>query len=81
MVNEDWAHFRNHAAQKSGHANILRQSAEITAILRREKVASRLIASHRIKKTWYWAKGLAKERLINLGIVPQRYRIRPIRQK
>ena len=81
MVDEDWAYFRNHAAQKSGHANILRQSAEITAILRREKVASRLIASHRIKKSWYWAKGLAKERLINLGIVPQRYRIRAIRQK
>jgi glycosyltransferase involved in cell wall biosynthesis len=81
MVNEDWAYFRNHVAQKSGHANILRQSAEITAILRREKVASRLIASHRIKKSWYWAKGLAKERLINLRIVPQRYRTRAIRQK
>jgi glycosyltransferase involved in cell wall biosynthesis len=79
MVDENWAYFRNHAAQKSGHVNVLRQSNEIAAILRREKVAFRLIAYHRTKKAWYWAKGQAKERLINLGIVPQRYRGRPIR--
>jgi glycosyltransferase involved in cell wall biosynthesis len=80
MVGEDWAFFRLHAAQKTGQANILRQSAEITAILRREKVAARLIASHRAKKSWYWLKGVAKERLIHLGIVPKRYRCRPIRR-
>lgn len=81
MVNEDWAFFRNHAAQKSGYGNILRQSAEITTILQREKVALRLIASHRIKARWFWMKGLAKERLVDLGVIPQRYRLRPIRQK
>jgi glycosyltransferase involved in cell wall biosynthesis len=80
MVDENWAYFRNHAAQKSGHGNILRQSAEIAAVLRRENVASRLILRHRIKKAGYWAKGLVKERLINWGIVPQRYRTRSIRQ-
>jgi glycosyltransferase involved in cell wall biosynthesis len=79
MVNENWAYFRNHAAQKSGLGNILRQSEEIASILRREKVALRLIASHRLKKCWYWMKGSAKEVLVNLGIVPQRYRTRPIR--
>lgn len=79
MVNENWAYFRNHAAQKSGLGNILRQSEEIASILRRENVALRLIASHRLKKRWYWMKGLAKEVLVNLGIVPQRYRTRPIR--
>jgi glycosyltransferase involved in cell wall biosynthesis len=81
MIDEDWAYFRNHAAQKTGRANIMRQSAEIVDVLRREKAPSRLIASHRIKKSWYWAKGLAKERLIDLGLVPQRYRTRPIREK
>jgi glycosyltransferase involved in cell wall biosynthesis len=81
MVNENWAYYRNHAAQKSGHANILRHSREITAILSRERVSPRLIASHRLKKSWYWVKGLAKERLINWGVVPQRYRTRPIRPK
>jgi len=79
MVDEDWAYFRNHAAQKTSLANILRQSREIATILRREKVAPWLIASHRLVKRWYWAKGLAKERLIGLGIVPQRYRARPVR--
>ncbi len=79
MVNENWAYFRNHAAQKSGLGNILRQSEEIASILRREKVALRLIASHRLKKRWYWMKGSAKEVLVNLGVVPQRYRTRPIR--
>jgi len=81
MISEDWAYFRNHAAQKSGHANIRRQSAEITDVLRRENVPSRVIASHRLKKTWYWAKGLAKGRLIDLGLVPERYRTRAIREK
>jgi cellulose synthase/poly-beta-1,6-N-acetylglucosamine synthase-like glycosyltransferase len=81
MVDEDWAFFRNHAAQKSGHGNILRQSAEIIAILRREGAAPRLIASHRVKAAWYWMKGLAKGRLIDAGIIPQRYRLRPIRKK
>jgi glycosyltransferase involved in cell wall biosynthesis len=80
MINEDWAYFRNHAAQKSGHANILRQCAEISAVLRAEKVGSRLILFHRIKKTWFWAKGLAKQRLIEVGAVPRRYHTRPIRR-
>jgi glycosyltransferase involved in cell wall biosynthesis len=79
MVNEDWAYFRNHAAQKSGYANILRQSAEIAEIMRREQAAPHLIASHRLKKLWYWGKGLTKERLVKWGIVPRRYRTRPIR--
>jgi glycosyltransferase involved in cell wall biosynthesis len=80
MVDENWAYFRNHAAQKSGHANMLRQTAEIAAVMRREKVAPRLIAAQRIKKFWYWIKGLAKARLVAVGLVPQRYRTRPIRQ-
>lgn len=79
MVEEDWAYFRNHAAQKSGHANILRQSKEITGILSREKVAMRVIACHQTRKAWYWAKGLAKQGLIHMGIVSQRYRSRPMR--
>jgi glycosyltransferase involved in cell wall biosynthesis len=80
MVDEDWAYFRNHAAQKSGHANILRHCSEISTVLREEKVAARLIVFHRIKKTWYWAKGVAKERLIRVGVVPRRYLTRPVRQ-
>jgi glycosyltransferase involved in cell wall biosynthesis len=81
MIDENWACFRNHDAQKSMHGNILRQSAEIAAILRRERVPAHRIASHRAKKRWYWIKGLAKERLVRLGVVPQRYRTRSIRQE
>jgi len=81
MVDENWAYFRNHGAQKSMHGNILRQSAEIAAILRRERAPAHWIASHRAKKRWYWIKGLAKERLVHWGVVPSRYRTRSIRQK
>jgi len=80
MVEEDWAYFRNHGAQKSGLANILRQAAEIAAILRREKVPLPLISMYRAMRYWYWTKGLIKARLIDLGIVPERYRTRPVRQ-
>jgi glycosyltransferase involved in cell wall biosynthesis len=80
MVAEDWAYFRNHGAQKSSHANVLRQSREIAAVLRRENVSPTVIAFHRATKYWWWAKGLAKEQLINIGVVPERYRTRSVRQ-
>jgi glycosyltransferase involved in cell wall biosynthesis len=80
MVEENWAYFRNHGAQKSSLANILRQAAEIAAVLRREKVPLPLISMYRAMRYWYWIKGLIKVRLIDLGIVPERYRTRPVRQ-
>ena len=80
MVAEDWAYFRNHGAQKSSHGNVLRQSREIAAVLRREGVSPSMIAFHRATKYWWWAKGLAKEQLINIGVVPERYRTRSVRQ-
>jgi glycosyltransferase involved in cell wall biosynthesis len=79
MVDEEWAVYRNHSAQKSSHANILRQSGEIAAILSREKVSWPLIAAHRLTKRWYWLKGFGKEQLIRLGVVPEKYRTRPVR--
>lgn len=79
MVNEDWAYFRNHGAQKSSHGNVLRQSREIAAVLRSEGVSRSLIAFHQATKYWWWAKGLAKEQLINMGVVPERYRTRSVR--
>ena len=79
MVDEDWAYYRNHAAQKSSHANILRQMREISAILRREQVSWSQIAPHQCKKRWYWFKGLLKARLASAGLVPGKYRNRPVR--
>ena len=79
MVDENWACYRNHSAQKSSHANIIRQSREISAILRREHVPWRQIAAHRCKKRWYWLKGICKEQLIALGFVPKKYKTRPVR--
>jgi glycosyltransferase involved in cell wall biosynthesis len=80
MIEEDWAYFRNHGAQKSSLANVLRQAAEIAAVLRREQVSLPLISMYRAMRYWYWTKGLIKARLIDLGIVPARYRTRPVRQ-
>lgn len=80
MVHEDWAYFRNHGAQKSSHANVLRQAAEIAAILRREKVSHAQIWKYRAMRYWYWTKGVTKARLIDFGAIPERYRTRSIRQ-
>jgi len=80
MVDEDWAFYRNHVDQKSSLANILRQSREIGAVLRREGAPWRLIAGHGCRKRWYWLKGICKERLIALGLTPEKYRNRPVRQ-
>ena len=79
MVDENWAYYRNHSAQKSCHGNILKQSKEISTILRREQISWKRIARHQFVKRWYWFKGLVKERLINLNLVPGKYRTRPVR--
>jgi len=79
MVDQDWAYYRNHLAQKSSLANVLRQSGEISAVLRRERAPWRLVASHSCRKRWYWLKGVCKTGLIRLGLTPQRYRNRPVR--
>jgi hypothetical protein len=79
MVNENWSCFRSHAAQKSTHRNLLRQSSEITRILRRERAPMRLVAAHAARKRWYWLKGVLKSQLIGLGVVSQRYQGRPLR--
>lgn len=80
MVNEDWAYFRNHPAQKSGHSNILRQSREITELFLRAGAPKQHIARNALKKRWYWCKGLLKEQLLNWGIVPEKYRGRAVRE-
>ena len=79
MVDEHWASFRAHPEQKSTAANILRQAAEIARIQQREGVAPRLITQARAKKRWYSIKGAIKKRLIDMGVLPQRFRARPLR--
>jgi glycosyltransferase involved in cell wall biosynthesis len=79
MVDENWALFRCHAAQKSGHANMLRQSREIAAIMRREGVPPRFVAGHIVLKRWYWLKGVVKSWLLSAGLLPARYHSRPLR--
>lgn len=79
MVDEDWAYYRNHLAQKSSPANTLRQSREISCVLRRERAPWLVIAGHSCRKRWYWFKGLCKLRLISLGLAPEKYRNRPMR--
>ena len=82
MINEDWAYFRNQSAghRRAATPTFCVSARKYRAVLRAEKVGSRLILFHRIKKTWFWAKGLAKQRLIEVGAVPRRYHTRPIRR-
>lgn len=81
MVESNWAYFRLHALQKTSHANVLRQKEEIVAILRREHVQWTAIAAICLRKRWFWMKGIVKEILMNIGIISQKYRSRPIRRK
>lgn len=69
MVNSNWAFFRLHAHQKTSHANVIRQKKEIVTILRRERAKWSCIAALSLRKRWYWAKGLLKERLIDAGLL------------
>lgn len=81
MVNETFAYFRFHALQKTSHANILRQSREISRILRREHAGLGIRLKIAARKRKEWLKGLIKSHLISAGLLDKRYQSRPVRLK
>jgi glycosyltransferase involved in cell wall biosynthesis len=81
MIENNWAYFRLHGLQKTSHANTLRQSKELIAILKREQVHWAIMAKIRLCKTWASLKGRLKEFLLNARIISTKYRGKPLRSK
>lgn len=79
MLGEQLAVFRIQKNQKSGLANLHRQTNEMTDVLRREKAFSLNILRLRLKKEWQWVKGTLKTLLIRAGILDKRFLLKPVR--
>ena len=79
MLEEQLAVFRIQKNQKSGLANLHRQMNEMTHVLKREKAESANILRLRVKKEWHWIKGILKRGLVLLGLIDQRFLLKPFR--
>ena len=79
MLNRQLAVFRIQKDQKSGLANLHRQTAELTKILQREGASSTSVIVLRLKKEWIWVKGQLKVLLIGLRLLDRRYLHKPVR--
>lgn len=79
MLNEQLAVFRIQRNQKSGLANLHRQTDEMVNILRREKAEPVNILRLRIKKEWYWLKGTLKSFMVRIGLLDKKFLFKPVR--
>lgn len=79
MLREQLAVFRIQKNQKSGLANLRRQTAEMTRVLRREKASTSNILRLRTRKRIDWARGTLKSWLVRLGILDRRFLLKPLR--
>ena len=79
MLSRQLAVFRIQKDQKSGLANLHRQVAEQTKVLKREGASAQHVIALRIKKEWYWIKGSIKTLLIRAGLLDKKFLLRPLR--
>lgn len=79
MLGEQLAVFRIQKNQKSGLANLRRQTVEMTCVLQREKADPENILRLKAKKEWHWFKGTLKSWLVRLGILDRRFLLKPLR--
>lgn len=79
MLREQLAVFRIQKDQKSGLANLHRQTSEMTRVLRREEATPANILRLRLKKEWYWLKGTFKGWMVRAGLLDKRFLLKPIR--
>lgn len=79
MVDSQWAYFRFHNAQKTSSENLRRQKNELIEIMRQEHASFMPMLRLRLKKQVLMTKCWLKDRMINLGILSEDYRSRPIR--
>lgn len=79
MLREQLAVFRIQKSQKSGLANLRRQTAEMTRVLRRERADAVNILRLKAKKEGHWLKGTLKNLLIHTGLLDSRFLHKPLR--
>ncbi|MBE2260099.1 MAG: glycosyltransferase [Rhodobacteraceae bacterium] len=79
MLREQLAVFRIQKNQKSGLANLHRQTKEVTRVLRREEADRVNILRLRIKKEWHWLKGMLKIWMVRVGVLDKRFLLKPVR--
>lgn len=78
MLPRQLAVFRIQKDQKSGLANMLRQTAEMVKVLKREGASSQSILALQTKKRWQWIKGTVKNSLVQAGLLDKKYLLRPL---
>lgn len=79
MLKEQFAVFRIQKDQKSGLANIRRQTREMVQVLRRENADQTNIWRLKLKKEWQLLKGTVKTWMIRAGILDTRFLLKPVR--
>jgi hypothetical protein len=79
MLQQQLAVFRIQKDQKSSLSNLRRQSAELRAVLIREGASTHEINSLRLKKEWFWLKGMLKVVLVKIGLLDSAYLHKPYR--
>jgi glycosyltransferase involved in cell wall biosynthesis len=79
MLPKQLAVFRIQKDQKSSLVNLRRQTSELISVLRREGTPTINILRLRMKKEWFWLKGMLKVALVNMGLLNSVYLHKPIR--
>jgi glycosyltransferase involved in cell wall biosynthesis len=79
MLHKQLAVFRIQKDQKSSLRNLRRQSSELCFILKREGSSRANIYRLRMKKQWFWLKGMLKVLLVKAGLLNSQYLHKPYR--
>jgi len=79
MLHQQLAVFRIQKNQKSGLANLHRQTREMTHVLRREGADTANLLRLRARKEWHWLKGVVKLQLVRLGLIDSSFLLKPFR--
>ena len=79
MFQKQLAVFRIQKDQKSSLANLRLQSNELRSILQREGASTANIYRLKLKKDWFWLKGMLKVGLVKIGLLDKAYLLKPYR--
>lgn len=79
MLQKQLAVFRIQKDQKSSLSNLRRQSAELCRVLIREGASTHEVNGLRLKKEWFWLKGMLKVVLAKIGLLDSSYLHKPYR--
>lgn len=81
MLGEQLAVFRIQKDQKSGLANLRRQTGEIAQVLQREGANPISVWQLRAKKEWELLKGVLRTWMVGVGLLDKGYLLKPLRGK